>query len=217
MHADFVQLMDDYADTQNVLIASADCSTYSRQPGTGAELCNHYSLTGYPYLVYGDPNNVRQYGGSRDHASMLAWAQQYVGPVDPTPSPVPTPLPPAPSPVPSPVPTPQPSSTCPSDSDLVNDHECLWQNGAHGLQIPAVAMAYCNYLADNGVFGYYWDSSAGDYECAQTARKTTSGSTTYCLWQNGELGVSIPSGSVADCDSFSQGRIGFIMPGMILV
>jgi len=43
--------MDVYASTEGVFIATADCSTMNRYPGTGADLCNHYNLRGYPYLV----------------------------------------------------------------------------------------------------------------------------------------------------------------------
>lgn len=106
MHADWVQLMATYADTENVLIANADCDTQYRQPGSGKELCDHYSLPYYPYIVYGDPDGVQEYKGEHDYASLKAWAEQQLGPVDPTPSPAP-----APAPTP-PVPTPSPSGSC---------------------------------------------------------------------------------------------------------
>jgi len=96
MHADWVQLMQDYSDTEGVLIASADCNTQSRTDGSGAELCNHYNLPYYPYLIYGTPDNHQEYQGGRSHAELLAFAQANLGP---SPSPTPTPTP-SPSPAP---------------------------------------------------------------------------------------------------------------------
>merc|ERR1712151_364799 len=54
---------------------------------------------------------------------------------------------PAPGPIPHPVPvpTPIPSLKCPVDADFVNENECIWQNGSHGLKLPASAQAYCGY------------------------------------------------------------------------
>lgn len=124
-----------------------------------------------------------------------------------TPSPAPT----APSPMPpSPSPSPTPSSKCPADAELVDGHECVWQSGAHGLTIPASAMPYCDYISQ-GTLGYTWNSAAGDFSCAASARKTVSDRTNYCLWDDGHRGVSIPQGSSADCGSLSEGRIGFVM------
>merc|ERR1712014_387234 len=118
----------------------------------------------------------------------LSWPD---GPLPaPTPAPVPVPVPPSP--------TPTPSKKCPADADLVNGNECLWQTGAHGVQIPASAKPYCNYIS-SGSFGYTWDLSAGDFNCADSARKSSSGQTQYCLWEDGQRGVVIPQGSSADC------------------
>lgn len=79
MHADWVKLMSTYSSTEGVLIASADCSTQSQQPGTGAALCNHYNLPYYPYIVYGDPSGPSEYSGSRDYNSLLSFARQHLG------------------------------------------------------------------------------------------------------------------------------------------
>jgi hypothetical protein len=79
MHADWVKLMSTYSSTDGVLIASADCSTQSRQPGSGADLCNHYNLPYYPYIVYGDPSNVQEYQGNRDYNSLLSFARSHLG------------------------------------------------------------------------------------------------------------------------------------------
>jgi len=132
---------------------------------------------------------------------------------EPTP-PSPSPVPPSPSPLPpSPVPSPTPSS-CPQDAQQVTvggQVECLWTSGSGGLTIPSTAREYCGYVSQ-GYLGYTWDSSAGDYSCSPSARKSASGSTNFCVWEDGSLGVSIPSGSTADCDSLSEGRIGWRLP-----
>lgn len=210
--------MTTYKDTNAVLIASADCNTMSRGPGTGAALCNFYNLPYYPYLVYGDPGNVREYEGARDYASLLAFAEQNLGPVTPpSPTPVPTPHP-EPVPTPTPVPSPVPAGNCPSDAEvtlLQSGYECVWQSGS-GFTLPSTAVAYCDYLS-SGYLGYYWDSSSGDYDCAASARKTTSDSSTFCLWQDGFNGFSVPTGAVADCDHMAQGIIGLVVPGIELV
>merc|ERR1719420_591487 len=135
----------------------------------------------------------------------------------PKPAPLPTPKPlpvPVPSPLPTPSPTPIPPSICPFDAQQVTvagQVECLWMSGTGDLTIPLNAREYCGYVSQ-GYMGYTWDSSAGDYSCSPSARKSSSGSTNFCVWEDGSLGVSIPSGSAADCDSLSQGRIGWRLP-----
>lgn len=121
---------------------------------------------------------------------------------------------PAPTPPPTPTPTPTPSSVCPEDAKILSvEHgvECLWQNGEHGLQIPSAAHEYCDYIAD-GYFGYTWDSSAGDFQCAESARKSQSNGAFFCVWEDGKKGVSLPAGSKADCGDLQSGRIGVIVP-----
>ena len=136
----------------------------------------------------------------------------------PTPSPPPTPTPaptPTPSPTPAPTPSPSPSPSCPPDADHVvtedGRDECLWSSGAHGLTIPASATEYCDYIAD-GYFGYLWPASDGDYQCAESARKSSNDVDTFCTWNDGEKGIAIPHGSSADCGRLSDGRIGLILP-----
>ena len=79
MHADWEQLLDTYKNTDGILIAIAQCDTNSG-PGTGSSLCNHYNLKYYPYIVYGDPSSPQEYNGNRDYNSLLAFAQQHLGP-----------------------------------------------------------------------------------------------------------------------------------------
>merc|ERR1712137_658936 len=96
--------------------------------------------------------------------------------------------------------------------------ECQTVRRQHPLQyplrltIPSSAREYCDYLSQ-GYLGYTWESSAGDYSCAPSARKSSNGATNFCVWEDGSLEVSIPSGSAADCGSLSQGRIGWLLPG----
>jgi len=120
---------------------------------------------------------------------------------------------PVPSPMPLPTPTPSPSPLCPDDADLVvtsdGHKECLWSSGAHGVDIPLSASQYCDYIAD-GYFGYYWSSSE-DHECAQSARKSENGETRFCVWTDGERGVTFPHSSLSDCARLSEGRIGVIL------
>jgi len=71
--------MDTYSSTSDVLIANADCSTQSQQAGTGKELCDHYNLPYYPYIVYGNPSSVQEYQGNRDYNSLLSFAKANLG------------------------------------------------------------------------------------------------------------------------------------------
>merc|ERR1712004_207664 len=99
------------------------------------------------------------------------------------PSPAPTPVLPSPMP-PSPMPVPSPSpSNCPPDAQQVTvggQVECLWLSGTGGLTIPSNARQYCGYVS-RGYIGYTWDSLAGDHSCASSARKSSSGSTNFCV------------------------------------
>ncbi len=72
-------------------------------------------------------------------------------------------------------------------------------------------MEYCDYIA-YGYFGYLWPASDGDYQCAESARKSSNDVDTFCTWNDGEKGVTIPHGSSADCERLSDGRIGLILP-----
>jgi len=140
-------------------------------------------------------------------------------PVPPTPvppTPAPTPVPPTPTPVPTPAPTP---SICPTDAEMVSSSgavECLWMSGAAGLVIPSSAQQYCGYIS-SGYFGYTYEVSEGDFGCSPTARKSSNGGLLFCVWEDGSKGVQIPAGSTADCDTLSQGRIGFVLPSIEVV
>jgi len=162
MHADIVELMGDFADTSGILVATADCSTESRGAGTGKELCDHYNLQHYPYLVYGTPDDIHEYEGDRTASSMKSFIDQNLGPFTPTPAPSPTPVPvPAPTPVPPPspsphpfspiphptppVPTPVPSSSHYGRSPCLSDERQITINGLSGYACSSVC-TYSNVL-----------------------------------------------------------------------
>jgi len=137
---------------------------------------------------------------------------------EPTPSPVPEPTPSPVPPAPAPSPPPSPSSSCPKDArevEVGDRVECLWTSGIQELTIPPSAREYCDYIS-NGYFGYTWPSSDGDYSCATTARRSSNADTTFCVWEDGLAGVTIPQGSSADCDSLPEGRIGFVLPALLI-
>jgi hypothetical protein len=79
MHSAWTQLADTYSSTADVLIASADCSTQSQSRGTGADLCDHYNLPYYPFIVYGNPDSIQEYQGDRDYNSLLSFAKANLG------------------------------------------------------------------------------------------------------------------------------------------
>ena len=91
--------MTTYDSDSSVLIASADCETQSRGPGTGASLCTAERTSFYPHIVYGQADNLRPYQGDRDFATLKKFVEKHAGP-SPGPSP-PSPMPPAPPPSPS--------------------------------------------------------------------------------------------------------------------
>lgn len=138
--------------------------------------------------------------------------------VSASPSP-PTPTPPMPTPSPPvPTPTPTPTTGCPSDAQTIQKSgavECLWMTGQGGLVIPTSAQQYCDYIA-SGYFGYTYASSEGDFACSPTARRSSNGGLTFCVWEDGSRGVKIPTGSSADCDSLSEGRIGFVYQSLLV-
>lgn len=85
--------MSTYKSDSSVLIASADCQTQSRQPGSGASLCSAQHTNYFPHIVYGPAGNLRAYQGDRDYATLKAFVESHAGP-----SPGPSPTPPSPSP-----------------------------------------------------------------------------------------------------------------------
>ena len=44
-------------------------------------LCKRFDVTGTPTLLYGDPNNLSEYGGDKDFLSLNAWAKEVLIPI----------------------------------------------------------------------------------------------------------------------------------------
>lgn len=98
MHAAYEQLMSAYTSDSSVLIASADCETQSRSPGTGSSLCQAQHTSYYPHIVYGQPDNLQPYNGDRSFEDLKAFVESHKGPSSPSPPAPPTPpSPPSPS------------------------------------------------------------------------------------------------------------------------
>ena len=71
MHADMEAVLSDYSSSTSVHVATADCSTQSQQPGSGAALCDYYNLPYYPYLIYGEDGQKQgEYNGARTESAM---------------------------------------------------------------------------------------------------------------------------------------------------
>jgi len=62
-------LMAEYKGDKDRLVGDADCTA------GGKELCNDMGARGYPSIKHGDPNNLEDYKGGRDYASLKAFAE----------------------------------------------------------------------------------------------------------------------------------------------
>merc|ERR1712098_533656 len=61
-------------DSKTALVADVDCTA------EGKSLCNEVGVRGYPSIKYGDPNNLEDYKGGRDFASLKKFAEENLGP-----------------------------------------------------------------------------------------------------------------------------------------
>jgi hypothetical protein len=77
MHPAWESLMSAYDSDSSVLIASADCQTQSRQPGTGDSLCKKENTKYIPHLMYGPPDSLQEYNGGRDLATLKAFVESH--------------------------------------------------------------------------------------------------------------------------------------------
>merc|ERR1719414_572480 len=68
------KLMKEYADSKDILIADVDCTA------DGKDLCEDVGVQGFPTIKYGDPNNLEDYEGGRDHKALSAFAKESLGP-----------------------------------------------------------------------------------------------------------------------------------------
>jgi hypothetical protein len=71
--------MSSFKSDHTVLIASAQCQDQERKPGTGNSLCNKEHTRFIPHLMYGDPDNLQEYTGARDLASLKAFVENHKG------------------------------------------------------------------------------------------------------------------------------------------
>lgn len=71
--------MSSYTSDHTVLIASADCQKKDHTPGTGDSLCKKENTKFIPHLMYGDPDNLQEYSGARDLASLKAFVEKHKG------------------------------------------------------------------------------------------------------------------------------------------
>merc|ERR1719382_2343746 len=68
------KLMTEYAGHASILVGDADCTA------GGKALCETVGVQGFPTIKYGDPNNLEDYEGGRDHAALSAFAKENLGP-----------------------------------------------------------------------------------------------------------------------------------------
>lgn len=164
MHAAYEQLMSSYDSDSSVLIASADCQTKARSPGTGASLCSAEKTSYFPHLVYGTAGNLQAYSGNRDYATLKAFVDSHKGP-SPGPSP---PSPPAPPSPPSP---PSPSQSHYEHPPCQSDEVEVQVQGISGVMCsPSCTSAACPSDVPAGVSAQpkciLQDSSSGKKYCA---------------------------------------------------
>eukprot|EP00933_Yihiella_yeosuensis_P061185 TRINITY_DN63_c1_g1_i14.p1 TRINITY_DN63_c1_g1~~TRINITY_DN63_c1_g1_i14.p1 ORF type:complete len:169 (+),score=63.36 TRINITY_DN63_c1_g1_i14:218-724(+) len=67
-------LMTEYKDSASTLVADVDCTA------GGQSLCQEIGVQGYPTIKHGDPNNLEDYQGGRDLASLQKFAKENLGP-----------------------------------------------------------------------------------------------------------------------------------------
>jgi uncharacterized coiled-coil protein SlyX len=67
--------MDEFKDSETILIADVDCTTAEGNP-----LCETMGVEGYPTLKYGDPNALEKYTWARDYDSLKKFVETELGP-----------------------------------------------------------------------------------------------------------------------------------------
>jgi len=68
------QLMKEYQGHASILVADVDCTA------GGKDLCETVGVQGFPTIKHGDPNNLEDYEGGRDHKALSAFAKENLGP-----------------------------------------------------------------------------------------------------------------------------------------
>lgn len=147
LHPNLLIVMDDYADAPDVLIAGAMCEKADGTDGKGRDLCNYLGVNYYPYIAYGEAENLQYFHGTGfdDLEELRSFVAEHLGPpphptptLSPSPAPVPTPTPtPAPTPTPGPGPSPSPltpgkcfdtfpQASCEAMADEETGEQCVW-------------------------------------------------------------------------------------------
>jgi len=68
------KLMKEYKGHASILVADVDCTA------GGKALCETIGVQGFPTIKHGDPNNLEDYEGGRDHKALSAFAKENLGP-----------------------------------------------------------------------------------------------------------------------------------------
>merc|ERR1712000_190047 len=67
--------MSHYDDSSTVHVATAQCCDKATSPpmdGSGKEICQHFSLKHFPYIIYGTNGKMKEeYNGKRTNAAMI--------------------------------------------------------------------------------------------------------------------------------------------------
>jgi len=74
MKPDWDKLAGAFKDSKDVVVADVDCTA------GGKSLCDQVGVRGYPTIKHGDPNDLQDYKGGRDFASLKKFAEG-LGPV----------------------------------------------------------------------------------------------------------------------------------------
>mmetsp|Transcript_138034 Transcript_138034/g.243441 ORF Transcript_138034/g.243441 Transcript_138034/m.243441 type:complete len:168 (+) Transcript_138034:54-557(+) len=68
MKPDWDKLMGEFSQSSTILVADVDCTA------DGKAKCDEVGVRGYPTIKYGDPDDLQDYQGGRDFASLKKFA-----------------------------------------------------------------------------------------------------------------------------------------------
>mmetsp|Transcript_68030 Transcript_68030/g.107040 ORF Transcript_68030/g.107040 Transcript_68030/m.107040 type:complete len:159 (-) Transcript_68030:174-650(-) len=67
------QLIEEYKDNPEVLVADVDCT------GAGKDLCSTHGIQGFPTIKWGNPNDLDDYNGGRGFDDLSKFAHANIG------------------------------------------------------------------------------------------------------------------------------------------
>merc|ERR1711971_503369 len=73
MASDWEKLTNEYKDHDVALVGEVDCTN-----DINDELCEEFSVDGFPTLKWGSRDAAEDYDGGRDYASMAAFAKEHI-------------------------------------------------------------------------------------------------------------------------------------------